>query len=231
MATDSASRARGFAGLSDLLTDVEPLIARAERLRPAERPSTPGLNSTGRETAPSARVAGGVPPRQATEPLEKSHARGHRKARLAVIGGFVALVGYMALQDPPSSPGADSSSVPSASANAVLANPFDEQATSQSGAPSYRESLEEERPPVGGGGRILSIAQMQYCLAEDIRLTSSKGTVNEYSSSDIDRFNEFVQDYNDRCGEYKYRERERRIAERTVESFRSDLEQQGRSRF
>lgn len=72
---------------------------------------------------------------------------------------------------------------------------------------------------------------MQYCLAEDIRLTSSKGTVNEYSSSDIDRFNEFVQDYNDRCGEYKYRERERRIAERTVESFRSDLEQQGRSRF
>jgi hypothetical protein len=77
----------------------------------------------------------------------------------------------------------------------------------------------------------LTTSQIQYCLAEDIRLGAAKSVVNAYVDAEVDHFNEMVNDYNVRCGEYRYREGTLESARYEVERHRSALEAEGRSRM
>ena len=93
----------------------------------------------------------------------------------------------------------------------------------------------EEKPPIASN-LVLSIAQIHYCLAEDIRLESAKSAANNYIDSDVDRFNAMVADYNSRCSSFQYQTNNRgrndlNSAQRNIEPFRSQLQSEGRSRF
>ena len=46
----------------------------------------------------------------------------------------------------------------------------------------------ESKPPVGKD-LVLSIDQIHYCLAEDIRMDAAKSALNRYNDYDVDRFN------------------------------------------
>src|SRR5690606_18898902 len=65
----------------------------------------------------------------------------------------------------------------------------------------------------------------------DIRMEGAKAAVNNYSDSDVDRFNAMVADYNSRCGSFRYRSGALESARRDVEPYRSQLQAEGRSRF
>ena len=91
-------------------------------------------------------------------------------------------------------------------------------------------SPQESTPPIGQNN-LLSIPQIRYCLAEDIRMDAAKAVLNNYSDSDVDRFNEMVADYNSRCGSFRYRSGSLESARRDVEPYRSALQGEGRSRF
>ncbi|MCQ4256253.1 MULTISPECIES: peptidoglycan-binding domain-containing protein [Stutzerimonas stutzeri subgroup] len=68
-------------------------------------------------------------------------------------------------------------------------------------------------------------------MAEDIRMDAAKAVLNNYSDSDVDRFNAMVADYNSRCGSYRYRNGALEGARRDIEPYRGQLQTEGRSRF
>lgn len=88
----------------------------------------------------------------------------------------------------------------------------------------------EERPPVGRNN-VLAGAQLRYCVAEQIRVDAAEKVVNNYIEAHVDRFNAMVGDYNSRCGEFRYRQGSLQGAERAMEPYRSQLEQEGRGRI
>jgi len=88
----------------------------------------------------------------------------------------------------------------------------------------------EQIPPIGTG-RSLGPAEIRYCLSEDIRLEAARGVVNDYSDSQINRFNAMVDDYNSRCGRFRYNPGTLASVKADVERNRSALEAQGHRRF
>lgn len=76
-----------------------------------------------------------------------------------------------------------------------------------------------------------SRANIEYCLAEDIRLSAAKAVLDLYNSRAVNRFNSYVRDYNSRCSQYRYYESDMHAARRRVEARRSQIEQEGRARM
>ena len=89
---------------------------------------------------------------------------------------------------------------------------------------------QESKPPVGRN-LVFSTAQIRYCLAEDIRMDGVKSALNSDNDYDVDRFNTMVDDYNSRCGSFRYRSGELESARRDVELYRSQLQTDGTSRL
>lgn len=85
--------------------------------------------------------------------------------------------------------------------------------------------------PRVGENLVLPITHIRYCLAEDIRLDAAKSVVNNYSSSDVARFNAMVNDYNSRCAKFRYRSGALEIARQDVEKYRNQLRTEGFKRF
>lgn len=95
----------------------------------------------------------------------------------------------------------------------------------------------EEKPPVGAN-RVLEVAQIRYCLAEDIRLEAAKEAVNNYNKSDVDSFNAIVdsfnamvEDFKNRCGKIQYRKGALESARSDVEPYRGKLQLEGSIRI
>lgn len=103
-------------------------------------------------------------------------------------------------------------------------------ASSASSGSSETNPPAEERPPVGTNN-VLSAAQITYCLAQKTRLKAAQGAINQYAASDIERFNAMVDDWNRRCGSYRYEQGVRVAAIASVASFRSSYEREGKAWF
>ena len=82
-----------------------------------------------------------------------------------------------------------------------------------------------------GQGLVFSIGQIRYCLAEDIRIEGAKSVLNNYSNSEVDRFNAMVDDYNSRCANFRYRSGVLESARRDIQPYWSQLQAEGRSRL
>jgi hypothetical protein len=96
--------------------------------------------------------------------------------------------------------------------------------------PQAQSRLQESTPPVGQN-QVLSMAQIRYCLAENIRIDGAESAINNYIKSDVDRFNAMVADYNSRCGKFRYRSGTLESARRDIEPYRSQFQSEGRSKF
>jgi len=86
----------------------------------------------------------------------------------------------------------------------------------------YDETQPEYEKPPKGTNNILSIPQIRWCIRGGIRIEAMRGIF--VSNSGIDRFNEIVDDYNSRCGRYRYRQGNRALAQRQVEEWRGAIE-------
>ena len=209
---------KGFAGLSSLVSDVDTTPP-----PPAPKTESAGsTTSTGRPAAQTAQPQPQQPTQRQTyqEPPQPSSGSSGGKWILG-IAAVVGLLWLIGQSNKPTSSPTPAYSPPAQSAAPSYSPPAQPQ------APSVPQ---ESKPPVGQD-LVFSTAQIRYCLAEDIRMEGAKAALNNYSDSDVDRFNAMVADYNSRCGSFRYRSGALESARRDVEPYRSQLQAEGRSRF
>lgn len=208
---------KGFEGLSSLVSEVDttrPIAAKAE---PAA--AAPG---TGRPSPPDAQPqpTQKLQTNQGTTPPTDSVSSGP----MWVLGGIAAVVGAIWLLGQ-----RETNTTYPTPTYSQPAQP-ETQSYSPPAEPQAPARPQESIPPVGQD-LVLSTAQIRYCLAEDIRLESAKSVADSHNASEVDRFNSMVADYNSRCGSFRYRSGALDSAKRDVESYRSQLQSEGQSRF
>lgn len=211
---------KGFAGLSSLVSDVDTSLPPPTK----HETDTAGASSNAeRRTAQESRQPEAQPkhqqPYQAPSQPSFGSSTGKWVLGIAAVIGVLWLIGEA--DKSPSSP------APSYTPSARNTVPSYSAAPAQPQVPSRPE---ETRPPVGQD-LVFSTAQIRYCLAEDIRMDAAKAVLNNYSDSDVDRFNAMVADYNSRCGSFRYRSGALESARRDVEPYRGQLQAEGRNRF
>ena len=208
---------KGFAGLSSLVSDVDT----------TEPPPASNTGPAG-PTASTARKA--LPPSQPQpsqrqtdqklpQPSSGDSSGGKWVLGIAAIIGVLWLIGQ-ADKTTTTSP-APAYTTPAQSTGSNYSPPANAEAPSRP---------QESKPPVGRD-LVLSMAQIRYCLAEDIRMDGAKSVLNNSSDNDVDRFNAMVADYNSRCGSFRYRSGALESARWDVEVYRSQLQSEGRGRF
>lgn len=135
---------------------------------------------------------------------------------LVVIVGFFILVG----NQPPSSSSYSTPSVMDYSPPTVA-----EASTATLSSDSF-----VTMPPVGSG-LVLTSDQIRYCVYEDRRIKGAEKVVNNYNQESVNSFNAMVEDYNSRCGYFKYRSGALSSIESEANQIQAQLEQEGRERM
>ena len=207
---------KGFAGLSSLVSDVDttpsPPTPKKEPAAPGPSAGRPATQATQPKPQPRPTYQ---PP---TQPSSGSSG-GKWVLGIAAVIGVLWLIGQF---------NKNTTTPTSAySPPAQTATPSDSPPPAEAEAPSRPQ---ESMPPVGQD-LVFSMAQIRYCLAEDIRMEGAKSALNNYSDYDVSRFNAMVADYNSRCGSFRYRSGALETARRDVEPYRSQLIEDGRNRL
>jgi hypothetical protein len=233
VATDGTQKGKqsgkGFAGLDSMLSDVDEAARTAEtdsaaRAAGNATPSPENAAQTGSAQRTRQRTAASEPghaePSAPAAPPQPGPSR--RVARDPGSGvkwlkwGGAALVLYLlwlgSSSDKPSSRRYDAPP-------ATTGIDFSSQA-----------ALTEEKPPVDTD-RVLTAAQLRYCVSEKIRVEAANKALNVYVPPDVDRFNAMVDDYNSRCGSFRYRRGALESTQADVERSRFILEAEGRARL
>jgi peptidoglycan hydrolase-like protein with peptidoglycan-binding domain len=79
-----------------------------------------------------------------------------------------------------------------------------------------------ERKPSVGRENVLDEANLRYCLFQGVRLDAAKRLVS--GDFEVDEFNKLVEDYNARCGSYRYRNQDKSAVEAELTLQRPRLE-------
>ncbi len=216
---------KGFAGLSSMVSNVDSVVAQEERDSKAS--ATPAVDA---ERASSASSTNRDASSLEVGPYQLPPQGRGRYSPGKWLLGICAVVGVLWIV---------SESREKASSPAAAYSPRAEPTATASARPTWQPSVtqpqtpsrpSEERPPIGTNN-VLSVAQIRYCLAEDVRMRAAKGSVSQYNGSDVDRFNGMVADYNSRCSSFQYRSGALESARSEVVRFQTELEAEGRERF
>jgi len=208
---------KGFSGLSSLASDVDETVA--EPTRRNIQPEKPAGAEREDGKGPSTRDSAPKPPRAAPSPQSEPEVVASGASRTPTSGSsgarwFWGIVGIGVLiwlfnvaQEDSRRP----STVPQSPSPSYAPSP----------APGTQISdLEFSRPPVGDSN-VLSVAQIRWCLREDIRIEVLRPMPT--TNAQIDQFNAVVADYNSRCGSYRYRQGTLTRAQREVEGVRAQI--------
>lgn len=219
MAGDHNTGKKGFSGLSDLVSEVD-------------LSDEPQKQTNKIETSPPSQA---TPPQQKDAPPKSQTPRaGTRSAEAApsgnggsgsagkwvLIGVGVCFVLWLAASgdqsnkqySPPPAQKTQSYSAPQSSPTPAVA-PTPPRVPQNSG-------LQYTKPSVGTNN-LLSVPEMQWCIRENIRIDAMRNFID--TNAGIDAFNRIVNDYNSRCGSYRYREGTKSQAERSVELYRNQI--------
>jgi hypothetical protein len=102
-------------------------------------------------------------------------------------------------------------------------------ANNQGSQPSYApprspaRELTFEKPAVGSGN-LLTTAQIRWCLREQIRIDTLRDRI--VTDDSVIEFNRIVDDYNIRCGSFKYRKGNLEQARREVDAAKDKIAQE-----
>ncbi len=230
---EERSSAKGFAGLSSMVSDVDATVARTLR-QVGEIIARQQLAQTSlpvHEEQPGPAPQTNEPPAQPSGSLTAKRFFGIVDVifviwdlRVLVIAAIIGAMWYEPNNNPPLKstypPGSSfTSEAPIATSQPPSIQP-----------PSPNRPI-EDKPPIGRNN-VLTSAQIKYCLAEKTRLDAAETVINnKYVDSDLGRFNKYVRDYNSRCGGSSYQADTLENAQRDVEPYRNQLQAEGRSRF
>jgi peptidoglycan hydrolase-like protein with peptidoglycan-binding domain len=214
---------KGFAGLSSMVSDVDATVASTPKQQQRE-----ASNSSTQQSSQATRPKRQEQPRPSQQTYQAPAQPSGGSSAGKWLFGIAAVIGVIWLvnQSDNNSPSRSTYS-PAPSSTSVAPTPVWQPPAAQPQVPSRPA---EEKPSVGRNN-VLSTAQIRYCLAEKIRLDAAESVINNYVDSDVDRFNRYVNDYNSRCGEFRYRQGALESARRDVEPYRSQLQAEGSGRF
>ncbi len=85
-----------------------------------------------------------------------------------------------------------------------------------------------EVKPAPGYSQSLSISSLRYCLRQKERLNAAETAVSNTSSSEIDGFNAAVEDFNSRCGNFRYMPSDMTVVNGEIASDGLKLREEGR---
>ena len=148
-----------------------------------------------------------------TYPSGNKNESGNSGKWIFVIIGVVFLFWLFNQADGPSN--TTRSSKPS-SYSPSISKPLSSQPSSRTTKPSINYQI-----PAVGRNKVLSITEIRWCIKEGILIEAMRN-VNT-TQRGIDRFNRIVDDYNNRCGKYRYKQGILSRAKRDVEPFRSQI--------
>ena len=97
-------------------------------------------------------------------------------------------------------------------------------------SPPPEPIADTQRPPVGRN-EVLNTQQIRYCAKEKIRVAAIESVINNAYEREIDRFNAMVQDYNSRCGEFRYRRGAVESVQREVDLQRETITSTAKSEW
>lgn len=237
------TKKKGFSGLSELTSDVDELLRSADRATESE-PSGPRFSKpTDAQAGTQSSTSNWQPKAHERIPGSSSGVTAFKWiAGVAVVAGVVWVISVSnnrpSIMLPTATGGLvggdDSNSIGSGSAKGI--SPKNQQSAKVedpiSSSPAAQKPIEpsrpsEDQPPVGTG-LVLGVAQIRYCLAEDIRIDGARATIDNYSGAEVDRFNAMIDDYNNRCSNFRYRTGDLEQAKRDIEPFRNQLRIEGR---
>lgn len=187
---------RGFAGLTDLIPDEPVSTPRSE---PTPESPPPPIKE-------SPRSSGEAPPRQTSVdqlPDPPAAPKGSFPWGWIVAGviGFLIVIGNL---DHGSSGGgtvAPGNYAPGPAASTANPRDFSPPPTVELPATTWVET-----PPPPARDRVLTRNELRYCLSEQVRLEAMEPMVDSSNGSQVDLFNRHVDDYNSRCGSFRYEE-------------------------
>ena len=220
MAGDNDKDKKGFSGLSDLVSEVSGIDEPIKPEPKAEaKPSTPKQPpQPERETIPSEperKTTSSSPPIETVSSGKSGGGLGG-KWILGIIG-VIFVIWLINSGDqgnnktsysPPSS--SQSHSYSQSSPASAIQTP----STNQSAG------LQNSKPSVGTNN-VLSVPEIRWCIREGIRIEAMREVID--NNAGIDEFNRIVNDFNSRCGSYRYRQGSQSQAERDIEPYRSQI--------
>lgn len=239
----------GFDGLSSFSTDAAAAIASAERILASPPPPKPASPQSGPPANPvhsDGLAASG----------NTNTGWGIAAIVIFVVGIFVAVAinssdnSYSDDIDSYESPEAPAEEALSADSTIALSDDAEDE-TSESDAESFDSSIGEfgsepdysslpgpgDETKPSPGYAPLTMSEIQYCLAEEIRLTAQKSELEslEYTdpermSRNLDDFNSAIEEFNSLCGGRQFVASQRSIAEASIGARRFTLQSEGRNR-
>jgi len=234
---------KGFRGLSKLVSDLSDLSS-PELSKEEARPHS--ASSKGKPTSTPSESVSWVPERGGQE--SSANSEGAWGVGGVLIFGFVVLlvIGGMVANDESrqsvisSAPEGQSSSTSisvdqtpqgqdgpdtNSESEKIPGNIQSQSSTQYSDEPVEAQMFSTKKPPVGTD-HVHSTSEIRWCLAEGIRIDAVR-SFNE-TQADVADFNRWVDDYNSRCGSYRYRQGNLSSAKRDVEAHRSEVREAAR---
>ncbi|MFH4480101.1 peptidoglycan-binding domain-containing protein [Vibrio diabolicus] len=220
MAGDNDKNKKGFSGLSDLASDVSDIN---EPIKP--EPKTEAKPSTPKQSPQPQRDTSTSEPEQKSTssppPVEKVNTGNNEggsggKWILGIISVIfvIWLINNVEQSNKKSSYTQPSSSQSYGSSKSTPAPVTQTQSNTQSAGLQYTK-------PSVGTNNVLSVPEIRWCIREGIRIEAMRDVID--NNAGIDEFNRIVNDYNSRCGSYRYRQGSQSRAERDVEAYRSQI--------
>ncbi len=179
---------------------------------------------------PSA-AAPDIVPAEKTEPasVSSSGQTAQRSGLAKWVIGMLVVVGVIGLVYQSNKKGTPPSSDLSSTASASV--PANDAGGARKSAPAQNKKPFTEERPASGGGKVLTMPQLRYCAAENIRLDAAKEAIDTHNTAAVDRFNLLNADYNERCINLRYRRGTLEQAKSEVDKYRPQLEAEGRALF
>jgi hypothetical protein len=85
--------------------------------------------------------------------------------------------------------------------------------------------------PAVGTNLVLTQPEIVYCLADKLRIETWKGALDGKPPRVLSRFNATVDEYNSRCGSYRYRRSDMDSAQVDVDRLRDAIQKEARSKI
>lgn len=223
---------KGFAGLGNKVSDVSRVDA-AQSVAPAPAP-TPQADPLSKPTQPQASASAASTPRpeapKSYEPTKKDDSKATKTA--ALFWGTVAIIvfAFWVMGDGSSSRSRDPVEVSSPSSG------YDSPTTEEvSHTPTPAQTEVEPTPsrpestPAVTQGAVLNIPEIRWCKRRQIELESVEGILNGESQKEVDAYNNIVEDYNSRCGNFRYRRGDVEQVDREFAPERAQMKKEAQS--